>query len=536
MKMNSPWKYVAWTATALGVAAVIVFGVMWFNRTSGAEKKGILEAQERADERSARETPVKAVHPKQDPSLKVSVQQLLTIEPFFEADLRAQVAGVVSDVHKDIGDPVRRGELLIGIQVPDLDQQLLEKGAVVLQRQRDVDLAHAQLENVRALVDVYREVIGQREAEVGQAAATRDYREKRWNRFITLAKGGGINQNIVDEEERDYRAAEFAFQGAEAAVRKARADLKEKESAVHTAEADIELKESLVQVARKDRDRTQALVDYAQIVAPFDGVLVRRKVDVGAFVQNASTGASEPLMGIARTDIVTAVMQVPDNAAPYVTRDTDAVLQIDELPGVVIRGKVTRFSPSIRSRDRTMRVEVDLYNDSAERYGRFESRTVASFLRGLGATTPLESTALAAVSRNYWSRHSRSKTDPFPMMPKLNGTETAPQLLPGMTGYMRLNLQRFKDSHLLPSSAVFTRGGKPYILEVDDEGLTHLLPVRVQVNDGKLAKVSVIVQEAVPAHGEAEVLRELTGEETIILNRQAEIGEGQEVRVSLEEW
>jgi hypothetical protein len=82
---------------------------------------------------------------------------------------------------------------------------------------------------------------------------------------------------------------------------------------------------------------------------------------------------------------------------------------------------------------------------------------------------------------------------------------------------------------------VFTRGGKPYLLEVKD-GLTRLLPVHVQFNDGKLAKVEVIVREESPTSDEPEVLRELNADDVIILNRQTEIGEGRPVKVTLEKW
>ena len=121
------------------------------------------------------------------------------------------------------------------------------------------------------------------------------------------------------------------------------------------------------------------------------------------------------------------------------------------------------------------------------------------------------------------------------MLPVIQGADSAARLLPGMSGYMRLKLRQFRNGYLIPSSAVFTRGGKPYLLEVDKQGATKLVPVRVQINDGRLAKVSVIVQDASPTKGRPEVLRELNGEETILLNRQAEIGEGQTVKVTLEE-
>jgi hypothetical protein len=104
-----------------------------------------------------------------------------------------------------------------------------------------------------------------------------------------------------------------------------------------------------------------------------------------------------------------------------------------------------------------------------------------------------------------------------------------------MSGYMRLELNQFANAYLVPSSAIFSRGGKPYLLEVKD-GISKLLPVRVQVNDGTLAKVSVIVRMKDVRGGDQEVLQELGGDEEIIASRQAEVGEGQTVQATLESW
>ena len=492
----------------------------------------------RATSREAanQETPVKAVHPRSDPSLHVSVQQLLSVEPFIMADLRAQVTGEVREVQKAVGNLVKKGEILIDIKEPDLEQQVREKEAFISQRQQELHVAEAQAENAQAQIAVYRELIEQRRAEYGQAEATRDLHQIRFARYTKMKLTESVVDSLVDEEQRGYLASEYAVKGSAAAVRKAEADLREKESALKIAKADIELKRSLIEVARRNRDRSRAMLDYTQITAPWDGVVVKRKVDVGTFVQNASTGQSEPLLTIARDDIVTLVMKVPDDAAPYVTRDTEAIIQISGMRNAVIRGKVTRFSPWIQNQDRTMRVEVDLYNDTPEHYQRFRANAVAARLAGTAADSPLALATLLASTRKVCSDDSKSIDDPLPALPVVSGGKAAPKLIPGMSGYMRLNLRSFHDSYLIPSSsAVFNRGGKPYILEVAD-GLTHLLPVRVQVNDGNLARVSVIVQQEVPGKGLAEVSRELTGQDVIVLSRQAEIGEGQRVKVTLEDW
>jgi HlyD family secretion protein len=529
----------------LVVCLCVVAGVLLVGASIGTYRiahsadrgAGAVESPEQADARQAKlnETPVVAIYPRRDASLTISVRQLLSVEPYFVADLRAQVAGQVREVTKDIGEPVKKGDLLIDIKVPDLVQELAEMDTTIAEQRQQVEVAKAQADNARSQLEVYREIIEQRRAEYGQALALRDLNEIRAARYKKLGENGNIEKMMIEEVGKDYLASQYAALGGAAAVRKAQADLREKETAVRIAEADIILKERLVEVARKNRDRVRAKLDYTQITAPFDGFVVKRKVDVGTFVQNASTGESEPLMTIARNDIVTIVMKVPDNAAPYVTANTEAIIQIDELEGTLIRGKVTRYTPWIQNKDRTMRVEVDLYNDSPENYERFKANALAARLAGTAADSPLALASLLAGSRAVVAADSKSLQDPLPSLPEVKGKKTNKRLIPGMSGYMRLNLESFHDTYLVPSSAVYTRGGKPYLTEIVD-GVAHLRPIHVQVNDGKLAKVSLIVQEESPGQDTPEVLRDLTGNEMILLSRQTEISEGQKVHVSLAKW
>jgi multidrug resistance efflux pump len=322
------------------VAAVVLGGAVGAYVLAHASAQGSRENADSAlagGEDAAIATQVMAVHPRNDSSLFVTVTQLLSVEPFFVADLRAQVAGQVRDVQKDIGSPVYKGEVLVDIKTPDIEAELAEKEALVAQRMQDLIVAQKQADNARATVEVYKKIIEQRRAEYNMALAERNYRKIRYERYVALGQKDSVQQTLIDEEQKGYLAAEYAAESADVKIHEAEAELKEKESILATAEADIEQKKSLIEVARKSRDRARAMVDYTQIAAPFDGVVVKRNVDVGTFVQNASTGHSEPLLTVARSDIVTLTMKVPDNAAPYVTCDTEAVIQLDELPGVVIR-------------------------------------------------------------------------------------------------------------------------------------------------------------------------------------------------------
>src|SRR5437588_2490085 len=92
--------------------------------------------------------PVKTIHPKRDPSFIISVQELASVEPYYRADLRARVAGPIKFIAKDIGGRVTRGEVLAEIDVPDAVHAVEQKEAVILQREREVDLARAEVKKV----------------------------------------------------------------------------------------------------------------------------------------------------------------------------------------------------------------------------------------------------------------------------------------------------------------------------------------------------------------------------------------------------
>src|SRR5438874_9601392 len=80
---------------------------------------------------------VKVLHPRQDPTLQVTVHQLATVEAFYQSDLRARVSGLVRSVPKTINDPVKTGELLLDIDVPDLEIDVVAKRVVIAQRRQE---------------------------------------------------------------------------------------------------------------------------------------------------------------------------------------------------------------------------------------------------------------------------------------------------------------------------------------------------------------------------------------------------------------
>jgi multidrug efflux pump subunit AcrA (membrane-fusion protein) len=474
---------------------------------------------------------VKVIRPKKDSSVQITVEDpAATVDAFFRADLRARASGLVRTVTKNIGDRVRKGDLLIDIDVPELERDVAQKAAVVNQRLQELRVAQAKLKDVGAAKEVARTGVRQRQAEVVAAEATRDFRKLRYERFKAMAKRGSLPEGALDEEERDYKASEAVVMAAEAAEARARADLSEVDFKYEAAEADIDLSRALVEVARRDLDRARAVADYTRVVAPFDGVVIRRNVDPGSFVQNATTGSSEPLISVARTDLVTVVARVPDNAAPYVAEGIPALIRVDELPGMTIAAHVTRFSPAVTSMDRTLRIEVDLFTGSQRAYERYRETMIAGGLAALGLTNPFVFAAASATDARWLAGLTKGERDGLPTR-----VPAGRALLPGMTGSARFTLETFGDSFVIPSSAVYTRGGKPYILTVAG-GKTKQLPVKVQVDDGRIAKVAIVTRKSDPSGGQREVLEELTGTEEIVVARQLELEVGTAVHTVPTDW
>lgn len=510
----------------LGIAGVLAAGVGGYVAFGRGNDKSKAHGDSHG---SDAKVVVRTVRPRLDPSFRISNQQIAVVEPFYQAGLRARSAGLVRSVHKDIGESVRMGELLVEIDAPDLEQDVLQKEAVIRQRQLELRVSKSLLKHANAAVETSRATIAQKIAEARQAEATKDYKLKLYTRLKTLLDGNNIRPEIVDENERDYRSAVALHDASLAAIQKAKADELEKQATLEAATADVELKSALIGVAEKDRDKAIATASFARIVAPFDGVIIKRNVDPGMFVQNASTGSSESLVTVARVDMVTVSMKMPDVGAPFISRNTEVEATFDQLPGLTVRGKVTRYSPAIDVTDRTMRVELDIFNGTRTEFTAFLADAHAEALTPFGGGNGLGITAgFLAAERHRQLLHKGVSEGTAVCLDMPSGTGQRP-LVPGMKSTMRVYLDRVSTAYLLPANAVYVQGGKTYILLVRD-GITHQVLVQVQVNDGRMAKVGML-----PVDGPGGV-QELNGTEEVVVSRQSEVGDGAKVRSVLGDW
>jgi RND family efflux transporter MFP subunit len=133
-------------------------------------------------------------------------------------------------------------------------------------------------------------------------------------------------------------------------------------------EAKLAAAQQKVLEAQANQARFQALVNYAQVLAPFEGVVTRRYADTGALVQagtvQAGTGSnsdSMPIVSFAQLDVLRLEFPVPEPDVSYV-HVGDAV-EVDVLSmGKHFQGKVARLAQKVDMSTRTMLTEMDVQN------------------------------------------------------------------------------------------------------------------------------------------------------------------------------
>jgi multidrug efflux pump subunit AcrA (membrane-fusion protein) len=297
------------------------------------------------------------------------------------------------------GKEVEPGEVLAEIAIPEMEEEARQKQALVRQAEAEVEQVKRALAAADANVAHYQAAVAEARAGLTRAEAQHDRWQSEHARLVSLVQRGVIDAQSRDETENQYKAATAGWEEAkarvlttEAAVRKARADR-------DRAEADVGAAGDRLEVAKAEARRLEALLQYTQIRAPFDGVVTRRRVNTGDFLQ-AGGGTDGGIFRVARRDPVRVVIDVPEVDAALVRDEAEVKLQVQALAGPELNAAITRTSWALEPGARTLRAEIDLANpDDRYRpgmyvYARIEARLPEGWTLPVSAVARQGNTAL----------------------------------------------------------------------------------------------------------------------------------------------
>jgi RND family efflux transporter MFP subunit len=124
-------------------------------------------------------------------------------------------------------------------------------------------------------------------------------------------------------------------------------------------------KAALVKAARANVARLRQLQSFKRILAPFDGIITARNVDIGDLINPGSSSQRE-LFHIVSAKKLRIYVEVPQSSAPDIRVGMSAQLHFPEHPDQAFPAKVVSTADAIDPVSRTMRVQLQTDNSTGE--------------------------------------------------------------------------------------------------------------------------------------------------------------------------
>jgi multidrug efflux pump subunit AcrA (membrane-fusion protein) len=297
-------------------------------------------------------------------TVRRSVGEPGELQAFETTAIHAKISGYVKSWTVNIGAAVKKGQVLAELSVPELEADVQQKEAAVKQAVAKHKLAEAALRVAEANVKGAEAKLAEVRAGIKRAEADLVRWQAEYKRVEQLFQEQAQTGSLLDETRSKLRAAEATREEVRAQVATAEVAVAQAGAARDQAQAELGAGAAAIDVAREEARRAEALLGYARIEAPFDGIVTQRNVDIGDLTQ---PGADQPpLFVIARSDIVTVWLAVPEVFAPAVNPGDRALVELQALKDHTIEGKVSRISWALDPKVRTLRVEIDIPNPGAK--------------------------------------------------------------------------------------------------------------------------------------------------------------------------
>jgi HlyD family secretion protein len=262
------------------------------------------------------------------------------ITPITQVEVKSKASGIVEKLYVDINRVVKKGEPLA-----QLDQQ--EILAQVAAQKAQLDSALANVTNFEAALE---------QDKVNAAAPDLPMYKVTLDRNVEMVKQGLVPQQSLDNANRDYLAALNKRDTARAQFGVDNAKLRQAKAQVAQSQATLnQLNEQL---------------SYTTILAPMDGVVLSRDVEIGDAVSSILVlGSTATLvMTVGDTNEVYVKGKVDEADIAHVYMGQPARIKVESFRDRYFQGKVTKISPMGVEKDNvtTFEVRVSINNPGGE--------------------------------------------------------------------------------------------------------------------------------------------------------------------------
>jgi multidrug efflux pump subunit AcrA (membrane-fusion protein) len=444
-------------------------------------------AEEKKVAPSVSEPPVlNLIHPQLRKIVRV-VGQPSFVQSYERTSIYPKLTAYIEKWNVDIGDTVKKGDVLADLFVPELRELWgTKKAAVVYARERvrwarkEVEVAAAEVQAAKAHLEEAQAILAKYEAEVVRW----DVQVKRIAREVERQV---IAPQILLESQNELKADIAARDAAKATIRKVAADLQAAEARLERAEINVAVAEADLAVAESEAKRLEARVGYLKLFAPFDGIVVARNANTWDFVlprtgdptarmrspDLSPDAMAAPIYVIDRTDIIRVYVDIPERDADFVRIGSEARVKIWAYRDEWMPAAVTRLAWALNVRSRTMRAEIDVSNPGS-------------------------------------------------------------RILPGMYAYGKVLITR-PDVRAVPTSALVRAGGKTFVWRYRD-GRAERTEIQTGIGDGRWIEITNYRADsksaADPWAGEDQWVPFDVSQPVLIGSKLSSLTEGAEVRLS----
>jgi membrane fusion protein (multidrug efflux system) len=242
-----------------------------------------------------------------------------------------RVSGFVTRVLVDDNQRVKAGDLLVEVDSRELDLKEAEASAALDNAVADESTAAAFLATARAAADtaganVATALVRQRKAASDLARDTR--------LFSTGA--------ITDSQLTDTQAASDT---AAAQLEATRSEAKTAQVQITVAAARVASSKTMAAEKASDLDYAKLQRSYASVTAPISGIVSRKNVEPGQYVESGQT-----LLSVASESDVWVVANFKETQLTHMKPGQDVEFEVDTYPGVAFRGRVDSISGATGAR------------------------------------------------------------------------------------------------------------------------------------------------------------------------------------------